>query len=324
MESHQGLHPRFAGTEGLFWLMLAALMMNAGATQAQSFVPSEWTLIAHYPLTVSVDDTTGNNGPLETQNAPFENGGIFLNGIGTHYLELDFSVAESPSLSALNFDAFAISTEFNTDSLHANPLVVGGFSWRWAGIWMRVDSLMDLELNNHAESYPSSLTWTPGTWHEAGLLVDGDTVSVYLDGQLGVKVAAALTTGEDRRIGYADGSRGTIFYGTARNLKVYTESPIGTWIEARDEVPGQGMLLDIYPNPVTGSGPISIFSGADVSARISVIDILGRLVWNLGTVRLQVGANRLPSFPSGWLDGLYIVRVDAGDRTESRPVIIAR
>jgi len=66
MESHHGLHPRFTGTEGLFWLMLAALMMSAGATQAQSFVPSDWTLIAHYPLTVSVDDTTGNNGALET------------------------------------------------------------------------------------------------------------------------------------------------------------------------------------------------------------------------------------------------------------------
>lgn len=325
MKESQHCSPaRFAGTPRCACLLLAVLTTTAGMTNAQSFVPSEWTLIAHYPLTASIDDTTCNNGPLETKSAPFENGGLFLNGIGTRFLELDFSAAETPRLHALNFDAFAMTTEFNTDSLHANPLLVGGPSWRWAGIWIRVDSLMDLEVNNHEQSYPSSLRWTPGVWHEAGLLVDGDTVSVYLDGELGVKVAATLTTADDRRIGYADGSRGTIFYGTVRNLKVYTESPIGIGIDRRDEVPSPKILLSVYPNPAGGAESISVFSAADVFARISLLDVLGRLIWNLGTVRLNVGANRLPSLPSGLRNGLYIVRVEAGDRAETRSLIIAR
>lgn len=317
-------HPLVRGSLGCAWLLLVALAFTAGRTEAQSFVPSDWSLIAHYPLHVSADDTTGNYGPMQLKNAPFENGGIFLNGIGTEHLELDFSVAETPEIAALNFDAFAMSTEFNTDSLHGNPVLVGGLLWRWAGIWIRDDSLMNLRLNNKQDAYLSPLKWSPGMWHETGILVDSDSVSLYLDGQLGVRVAAELVTGDDRTIGYADGGLGTIFYGTVRNLKVYSKVATGTAVEGSDELPHERMLEEVYPNPVTGQEPLSIVSNRVGVVGISVFDILGREVWKVGDLLLTQGANKLPAMPDGLQNGLYILRVEAGDHAETRSVIVAR
>ena len=65
------------------------------------------TLIAHYPLLNSPNDTTGNNDPMTLLNTPFQDGGIYCNGNnpGNDPNPCD---AKTPDISDLNLKFFAI------------------------------------------------------------------------------------------------------------------------------------------------------------------------------------------------------------------------
>ena len=305
-------------------LIQVVVIIGIGIPAAgQSFVPVDYELIAHYPLGVSPDDTTGNNGPIVLTRAPFQNGGLFLNGIGSGGPADQYSDAETPSIPSMNLGAVAFSTEFNSDSLHGLPLIVAGRSFRWMAVFLRTDSLMNLRLNDLTQNEISTVRWNPGVWHELGVLVEDDTVSLYLDGQLGAKTEASLNTGDDRTVAYSHGGLGVTFYGTVRNLKIYTKDPVGTANEAGFELPQDRLITDIYPNPLTNSSRLWVHSRFDGPADISVHDILGRTVSRQQATVLRTGINQLKALPEGLSPGIYVVRVDAAGRTETRSIIIA-
>ena len=77
---------------------------------------SDLALNAHYPLSSTPNDTTGNNGPMTLINTPFEDGGIYCNGnyIG---VDPDSCGAWTPAITDLNFESFAVSAMFKVDTV---------------------------------------------------------------------------------------------------------------------------------------------------------------------------------------------------------------
>jgi hypothetical protein len=73
---------------------LIALFSNCSKEET---APQE-LLIAHYPLISDGIDLTGNNAAMTLQNTPFQNGGIYCNGIYVYSAEPNFCVAQTPPI----------------------------------------------------------------------------------------------------------------------------------------------------------------------------------------------------------------------------------
>ncbi len=185
---------------------------------------SSGELIAHYPLIENASDATGNFGPMILENTPFENGGIFSNGVYILDNQTFISHAETPYLSLLNLDAFTISAEFMvTENPILIPVFVGSHSHRWVAFYLANDGKMRLKYNNSI-FLDSDLIYSLNTWHEARITFDNQTqkLEMYLDGELAVNVTVTeLEHGNFKDIGITDFSQGRVFKGFLRNLKVY-------------------------------------------------------------------------------------------------------
>jgi len=60
------------------------------------------------------------------------------------------------------------------------------------------------------------------------------------------------------------------------------------------------------------------------SVLTEVYDLSGRLVTSLGTTQLAAGRNELTWDCSGSPDGVYFIKVQAGDQTHNSRVVISR
>jgi hypothetical protein len=79
-------------------------------------------------------------------------------------------------------------------------------------------------LVNNSNTTECSLSYRPGTWHEAIITYDDGTANLFLDGKLGCSLPVDLIHRDDRQITLANFANGTVFEGTFRNLKVYNEA----------------------------------------------------------------------------------------------------
>jgi hypothetical protein len=107
------------------------------------------TLIAHYPLINSANDTTGNYGQMTLINTPFQDGGIYCNGNYTNY-DPDSCDAYTPNISGLSFKKLAISIRFKVSSYDTtgyNPVLICGPGWRWMVVNLTLDSLVGFSYN---------------------------------------------------------------------------------------------------------------------------------------------------------------------------------
>ena len=192
--------------------------------------PLDKKLIAHYPLTSDGIDVTGNNGPMLLQNTPFQNGGIYCNGIYSYSSDPDFCLAQTPPINELNFESLSISMDFYVSEKKTQPVWVIGTSCRWLGFYLYDDGTVTLLYNNW-DVLTTSKTYSLNEWHNGKVTFDGTTVSIFLDDNL----AGSLKFGDgyvplnstgcgtsDTEIGVTNFSNGHVFKGHARNLEVYS------------------------------------------------------------------------------------------------------
>ncbi|MBN2029007.1 chitobiase/beta-hexosaminidase C-terminal domain-containing protein [bacterium] len=180
------------------------------------------TLIAHYPLSTDANDITGNYGPMTLRNTPFQDGGIYCNGIYSNYEDPSSSNAVTPNLNGLTFDAFSISAQFKVDEYRYGPVFVGGDDYRWMGFILFPDSTVTLKYNNFNDQ-DSNVHYSLNTWHEATVTyeADSETGKLYLDDTLACTATFQINHGYDREVGISDYSTGFVFKGIFRDLKIY-------------------------------------------------------------------------------------------------------
>ncbi len=162
---------------------------------------------------------------MNMHNTPFQEGGIYCNGIYSGSGDPNRCWAFTPKLTALDFDSFTISARFKPSEYYEDtfrPALMGGNSWRWLGIRLEMDSTVTL-LYNNATSVRTETTYTPGTWHEGVITYDGTTAILYLDGTEIASEDIVLKHEEDANLSIANGANGKTFKGHFGRLKVYSE-----------------------------------------------------------------------------------------------------
>jgi hypothetical protein len=211
----------------LFRLVLVVTVLAAvtagGVTPLLAAAP-----IAHYPLQTDGLDATGINDPMILDNAPFQDGGVYCNGIYPGHPGA-FDV-ETPPISSLSFENLAVSVEFKIDQYptledYRRPILIGGYSYRWLGAEVYTDGTIGFLYNNshhQASSTPISL----GVWHTIVITYDSlsRTGTLYLDNLLVSSAEFDLTQGGDTNFLAINPASGRAFQGVLRELVVYDAS----------------------------------------------------------------------------------------------------
>ena len=261
---------------------------------------SDLTLIAHYPLTSTANDTTGNYGPMTLINTPFQDGGIYCNG---NYLfsDPDSCDAITPDITGLNFEALAISARFKVSSYHTasiNPVFICGDGWRWMGVCLLPDSLIGY-IYNYTSPQNTNLKYSLDTWHLATVTYDSSKGigKYYIDGVLADSVQFQLEHGNDKNVTITHGGHGFVFKGIFSDLKIYTKTD-GTDVDSAQVVEQDSLALVALYNSTDGAnwtnnsnwltGPVSTWFGITVSDG-RVTEVVLRSNNLVGTIPAEIG-----------------------------------
>ncbi len=110
---------------------------------------------------------------------------------------------------------------------------------------------------------------------------------------------------------------------TAEWLVVAYTRPRSSTAISTDLVREQG-LLTVYPNPVASSATAVFHLQQEGHVTLRLFDVLGHEVTTLSDARQPAGRTEvmlpLAAFPSG----VYFVRFEAGEETETRPITVLR
>lgn len=184
------------------------------------------TLLAHYPLSSTANDTTGNYGPMELTNTPFRDGGIYCNG---NYIwnEPDSCNAVTPSIDHLDLNNFAVSAMFKADSITSKrrPVIVCGRFNKWCSLFIDPDSTIGLAQGGAFHGIASSgVHYASNTWHQIIFTFDSTEGMgrLYLDGVAVDSSKTDLDHRNDKAFSITNGSVSRTFKGCLKDLKVYS------------------------------------------------------------------------------------------------------
>jgi hypothetical protein len=212
----------------LIVLAVAIVVLLSNCSKTDKLAQQE-LLIANYALINDSVDHTGLNAPMTLQNTPFQNGGIYCNGIYSYSPNPDFCIAQSPPINSFDFKSFSINMDFFVSEKRTQPVWVIGTSCRWLGFYLYADGTIAM-LYNNSNVLTTPKTYSLNEWHNAKISFDGTTANIFLDSSL----AGSLRFGDgyvplnsgtcgtaDTEIGVINCSNGEVFKGYVRNLKVY-------------------------------------------------------------------------------------------------------
>ncbi len=307
---------KFITTTVLFLLILT------GLTFAQ--IPPDLTLIAHYKLDGTPDDATGNNGPIQLTNAPYQDGGIYLNGIYIGNDPVNGSDATTPTIDSLNFKKFAIEAMFKITDVQTNPVFVGGTGWRWMGFYI-FDSTVAFMYNN-GNFVSSSTVISFNTFHTATIVYDStiQTASWYLDGNLVGSQVFALAHGNDKNVSTSNFGMGFVFKGIFDDLKIYSLSNV-TGVDDEDgSTPVEFKLNQNYPNPFNPSTIIKYAIGSRQYATLKVYDVLGNEIATLVNEEKPAGTYEVKFDASNLSSGIYYYQLKAGSFIQTKKMLLVK
>lgn len=196
---------------------------NATPPTAAPLTAQRWltSLIAYYPLRNNANDATGKAGAMTLVNAPFQDGGVYCNGVYIYSNSSNPCNVITPQLEKFNFNSFSIGAKFKVSQYDTRPVFVGGNSYRWVGFYLSSDGKITLKYNNSNRVTCNNVKYQLNTWHKALITYDGNVGKLYLDGVLGCSTAFKIQQGNDKNIGVTDFSNGLVFKGVLKDLTIY-------------------------------------------------------------------------------------------------------
>lgn len=311
------------------FLLLALVFMITLSIPAEK-TWAEGTTLAFYSLNQTAVDLTGNCPEANIVNAPYLDGGVYLNGnyVGS---DPDSAMVQTPSITMLDFSAVSVRIDFKIDALPARnrPILFCGQSWRWMGATLNSSGNIQLSYNGYP-GLASTETVTACVWHTLAMVYDGTTGHLLVDGVEWVKQDFVPTHGEDRRFVTQNGSNGTAFKGYVRNLVVYNGVVPFVADVDQDELPQNAYLLGNHPNPFNPETTIRFDLPDPAAITLVVYDLAGHVVKVLiRDEMLRQGPHEL-----GWTgtdnygrmvpSGTYIARLEAGDVTTTTRMMLLK
>ena len=112
---------------------------------------------------------------------------------------------------------------------------------------------------------------------------------------------------------------------TAEGLGAWTVSGASPWSPSEAAVRAEAVeALTIYPNPAAGRAWIAFALEEGGEVRLAVCDALGREVAVLADGLVEAGQHRVTLDGAGLASGIYLVRLEAGARVETRRLTLVR
>ena len=202
-----------------------------------TITPTQNSVIAHYPLLSDGIDISGNNDPMTLINAPFQNGGVYCNGIYDIGNPAGCKVMTPQNLTGFSPNSFEISMDFmltatSNQSSNPTPIFIGGDSYRWVGFCQYYEggSHKFSLLTNNSEYTNTQTILTINQWNNAKITYNGTTVQAFLNNHLIYSKNIALVMGGDYNIGATNYSNGTIFKGYLKEFEsILSKDYKNTW-----------------------------------------------------------------------------------------------
>ncbi|MBT8253179.1 MAG: LamG domain-containing protein, partial [Bacteroidia bacterium] len=186
-------------------------------------------ILGHWPLTTDLSDETGNNSDMTSSglNSPLSStgpNGVCVEGnvfTGGNY-------ASTPAIAGFDPTNFSVKLDFNisdfgtpTVQTGGNPVIMGGFSWRFIGIEVNsTTGAVGLIWNNGDFSYSSTIL-NLNEWYTGEIKFSSGTAELYINGTLvHSEVTGTLDTGGSSDFSTNNGGNGGGFTGCIRNLQV--------------------------------------------------------------------------------------------------------
>lgn len=281
-------------------------------------------LIAHYPLDNDSTDVTGNYPPMKLINTPFQERGIYCNGIYVYGNQPGGSDAITPQIDGLNFKKFAIQSKFKVTKYKYQPVFVAGNLYRWLGFYLDSDSTVLALYNDNL--HDSNVKYTLNTWHEITVIYDStsDVGKWYLDGQLVDSLQFQIVHGNDKKISVSHYGAGETFEGIFDDLRIYSEGTLTSVTSRTSETPEGFQLQQNYPNPFNPSTTIRFTLSHTNHVELKVFNVLSQVVATLIGEILPAGEHRVVFNAKDQNSGLYIYQLRAGNRIQQKKMLYLR
>ncbi|MEO5646878.1 MAG: MopE-related protein, partial [Chitinophagaceae bacterium] len=133
------------------------------------------------------------------------------------------------NFSSFDSTDFDISVDFRLNAFAASgtPVIVGGTSFRWIGIYVKADSSMGILFNNSIYRW-SATKITTGQWYTAVLRYHNGAMELWLNSTLILtQNIGPLICGNNFNFTTNNFSNGTALNGCIRNLKIYNGEMCG-------------------------------------------------------------------------------------------------
>ncbi len=179
--------------------------------------------LAVYPLETGLAEATGNFGNVLLQGNPTpptvpsagnplcQNGAYIVNSNGQNVV--------TPNISTLDPANFTLSVDFRISAFGLQPVIMGGSSFRWIGIYMSGNNI-GMKWNNSSTAF-SGTTLNLNQWYNAKIIFTNNTAYLLLDGNLiQTQATGVLTTGNNFNFTTTDFSNARAFNGCIRNLVI--------------------------------------------------------------------------------------------------------
>ncbi len=281
-------------------------------------------LIAYYPLNSNPNDTTGNLGPVTLTNVPYQEGGVYCNGI------YGGSNLQTPILPDTIYKSFSLTVMFKVTDFPTGPnrpVLIGGGDYRWVGFYLMTDSTVALYYNN-GFFHPCTVHYTTNTWHTATLNYDSSVgmANLSIDGVLACSANFTAIHGSstyDRVFMSTDLGTGKTYKGYLKDLKFYSTFEIPTSVSSRNlQEPESMTLLQNYPNPFNPCTTIRFRIDRSSFVSLDVYDILGQKIASLMSRELTAGEHEVQSSAEGFSSGVYFCRMQTGNNIQIRKLIL--
>jgi len=270
------------------------------------------TILAEYPLTEDGVDITGYNNEMNISEAPFQNGGIYSNGIYAGNDENGSSIS-TPQIVGFNFDDLTIKVEFLIEEYpeHTMPIIMAGSSWRWLSAWMNEDKIA-LKVNNGSIYEISDVVVSLDQWHSVTISynkVEGKARLHLNDGLILTVDVEEITNGENARITNYDGGSAKTYKGYWRNMEIHNTAVVANIEDNLME----DINIELYANKVQINIPYE-----NNAVRLQMFDLSGR---NIGEHNLIQGSNSL-AIPKGNSIIMFVLTDQKGNRSVQKLGII--
>jgi hypothetical protein len=261
--------------KNIYFISIAIVLFSFSSLSAQ-------TLLAEYPLLSDGVDISGNNAEMTILEAPFQNGGIYSNGIYNGNDTMG-SYIQSPQIADFNFDDLTVKVDFLLDEYpeHNKPIIMLGSNWRWMSAWMD-ESKIALKVNNGSYYEISDAVVSLNQWHTLSVSYNKAEAKaeLYLDFNMVLSIdVEELNHHENGRITNLDGGIGKTYLGYWKNLRIYNSSVVAKIDE--------NLLENIYIRQLRRQVQVDVPTENNGTV-LRMFDLSGR---SIGEYKLKTGTN---------------------------------